>query len=305
MYARRNSITLLFILLLISSAGFFWQRREAQALELVADRNKELNLQLRGGLEVAETLVIAQAERDSLQAQWQRSPKKLLNAEEPAFSLSYINWLIQVHNLDLDFDFYLNDKNPQAELTAFSYTLTGEGRYRDIFSLIWYMTHNPLLYQIKSVTFNRSEKDLQTLNFTIMFEGYSMAKDWEISSELTMASPELNWATEFNYDAFNSLVPLAPKPQAVSATPVAARPPQPPPADESPDLLDAEKATLLAITNNKAYLRASDGKVFPLTLGGQVRRGKLTQIDQRNNQVAFELRTESGSKVIRLNIEFN
>lgn len=62
-----------------------------------------------------------------------RSPKKLLNAEEPAFSLSYINWLIQVHNLDLDFDFYLNDKNPQAEFTAFSYTLNGEGKYRDIF----------------------------------------------------------------------------------------------------------------------------------------------------------------------------
>lgn len=55
--------------------GVFWQRREAQALELVADRNKELNLQLRGGLEVAETLVIAQAERDSLQAQWHARPR--------------------------------------------------------------------------------------------------------------------------------------------------------------------------------------------------------------------------------------
>jgi hypothetical protein len=70
--------------------------------------------------------------------------------------------------------------------------------------------------------------------------------------------------------------------------------------------MDVESASLLAITNESAYLRAKDGKVVPLKVGDRVRRGKLTRIDQRLNQAEFELETESGSsRLIRLNIEYN
>src|SRR5262245_3368885 len=110
MYAKRNSLTILAVLLLLSGLGYLWYRHEAQKLAQTAAKNKNLNTQLRGALEVAETLAHVTSERDSLQRRWQQAPKKLLNAEEPAFSLSYVNWLINQHGLDLDFDFFLNER---------------------------------------------------------------------------------------------------------------------------------------------------------------------------------------------------
>ncbi len=299
MYAKRNSLTILAFLVLLSGLGFLWYRSEARELELVNKKNEEMNQQLHGSLEIAETLVKIQHKRDSLQAAWERSPKKILNADEPAFSLSYINWLIRNHNLEIDFDFYLNDKRVQNEFTAISYTLNGEGDYRNISSLLWYITYNPLLYHIKSVNFKRSDKNDKLLSFSIMFEGYSMNKDWEIGRELAMASRMLDWDSELGYDAFTNLTPVElPKPVFVAR-------PTPPKPQEDPSLVDPEKATLLAITNDQAYVRARDGRVVALKIGDKVRRGSLSRLDQQNNYVEFQLEADGVSRSVRLNIEYN
>jgi Tfp pilus assembly protein PilO len=301
MYSKRNSLTILAVLVLLTSVGFFWYRQEAKALDEVARKNQQLTAQLRGALEVAETLSSVNTEYDSLGAKWQNAPKKLLNTEEPAFSLSYINWLIRVHNLDIDFDFYLNDRKARNELTAFSYTLNGEGDYRNISSLLWYITHNPILYQIKSVNFKRSEKDPDLLNFVIMFEGYSMNKSWEVGNEVSMVASDFNWEAEFAHDAFASLLAKAPEPKFVAT----AAPPKPKP-EEPPNLIDVERASLMAITNEKAYLRAKDGRVVALRVGERVRHGSLTRLDQQRNQAEFQLESEAGdSRLVRLNIEYN
>jgi len=305
MYAKRNSLTILAFLVLLSGVGFFWYRSEAKELSLVSEKNKQLTTQLHGDLEIAEMLAKVTNERNALFGKWEKSPKKILNTEEPAFSLSYINWLIRMHNLNLDFDFYLNDKKARREYTVFSYTLNGEGDYRNICALVWHMTSNPLLYRLKNVTLKRNEEDPQRVNFVIMLEGYSMNKDWEVGSELAMAAQPFDWGTQFGHDAFVSLIPFERK-----AEPKAEAAPKPKPAVEAPKeipgLFDTDGATLLAITNEKAYLRAKDGKVVPLKIGDQVRRGRLTRVDPRNNQVEFTLETESGSsRLIQLNIEYN
>ncbi|MCG3117968.1 MAG: hypothetical protein ALAOOOJD_00093 [bacterium] len=311
MYAKRNSLTILAVLLLLSTVGFFWYRREAQELQRVSQKNQQLTQQLRGALEVSGTLKQIISERDLLQARWEKAPKKILNTEEPAFSLSYINWLIREHGLDLDFDFYLNDKKANNEYTAFSYTLNGEGDYRNICSLVWYMTQNPLLYHIKNVTFRRSDNDPERINFIIMFEGYSMKKEWEVGREFAMASTAFNWNAEFGHDAFSSLIPLtavkdpdsSPAPKPAVASPLPAAPPKP---KERPGLLDVENATLLAITNDRAYLRARDGKVVTLKIGDEVRNGRLARVDPQHNQVEFTIETENGSsRLLQLNIEYN
>ncbi len=302
MHSKRNSLTILLLLLLLSGAGYFWYRSEARELSRVMAKNAELNKQLRGALEVAQTLTAVQADYDSVLLRWKQSPKKLLSTQEPAFSLSYINWLINVHNLDLDFDFFLNDRKVQNEFTVFSYTLNGDGDYHNICSLIWYITQNPILYQIKSVNFKRSGDDPQMLNFVVKFEGYSMTKSWEVGSEVSLASLQFDWETEFAFDAFKGL--LAPV-KPVSA-PASAPAPPPRRREETPGLLDIEKASLVAITNDKAYLRARDGKIFVLGSGDRVRRGALARVDQRLNQVEFRLETESGdSRLVQLKIEYN
>jgi Tfp pilus assembly protein PilO len=229
MYSKRNSLTILLVLLLLSGGGFFWYRSEARELSQVRAKNGQLNTQLRGALEVVQTLTTVQADYDSMFLKWKNAPKKLLSTQKPAFSLSYINWLINVHNLDLDFDFFLNDRKVRNEFTVFSYTLNGEGDYHNICSLIWYITRNPILYQIKSVNFKRKGDDPRILNFVVTFEGYSMTKSWEVGSEVSLASLQFDWETEFAFDAFRGvLAPVKP----VSA-PAALRPAQAPGAPRS------------------------------------------------------------------------
>jgi len=308
MYAKRNSLTILAFLVLLSGVGFFWYRSEAKELSLVSEKNKQLTAQLYGDLEIAETLVKVTNERNALLDKWEKSSKKIFNTEEPAFSLSYINMLIRTHGLNLDFDFYLNDKKARREYTVFSYTLNGEGDYRNICALVWHMTSNPLLYRLKNVTLKRNEVDPQRVNFVVMLEGYSMNKDWEVGSELAMAAQPFDWGTQFGHDAFVSLIPFERKAEPKAETAPKSKPvvETPAPPKEIPGLFDTDGATLLAITNEKAYLRAKDGKVVPLKIGDQVRRGRLTRVDPRNNRVEFTLETESGSsRLIQLNIEYN
>jgi len=309
MYAKRNSLTILVFLVLLSSVGFFWYRSNASELGTVSEKNKGLNNQLRGAMEIADALTKVTDERNALFTNWEKSPKKILNTEEPAFSLSYVNWLIRMNNLDLEFDFYLNEKKSRNEYTVFSYTLNGEGDYRNICALVWHMTSNSLLYRLKNVTLKRNAENPERVNFVILFEGYSMNKDWEISSEMALATQPFDWATQFGHDAFRSPVPFERKaePKAETAPrPAVAAPVAPPKRQEPPGLFNTEGATLLAITNEKAYLRAKDGKVVPLKVGDQVRRGRLTRVDPRNNQVEFTLETETGSsRLLQLNIEYN
>lgn len=136
-----------------------------------------------------------------------------------------------------------------------------------------------------------------------------MNKDWEIGSEMALATLPFDWTMQFGHDAFRSPVPFepkaAPKPESAPRRETVA-PVAPPKRQEPPGLFSTEGATLLAITNEKAYLRARDGKVVPLKVGEQVQRGRLTSIDPRNNQVEFTLETETGSsRLLRLSIEYN
>ncbi len=301
MYAKRNSLTILAVLVLLSGLGYLWYRSAAQELARVKAQNQSLTQNLRGALEVAETLVYVTAERDSLQRRWRSASKKLLNAEEPAFSLSYINWLINQHALDLDFDFYLNEKKTFPEYTAFSYTVNGEGDYRNICALVWYMTRSPLLYQIKSVTYRRSDNDSKLINFVIQFEGYTINKEWEVKSELVMTSPPLDWFAEFEYDAFASMAPAAVEIKSAVAS-VASAPSKP---AESPDLMDIEGASLLAIVSDKAYVRARNGKVVTMSIGHPVKNGKLTRVDGRMNQVEFILEVGGSTRIVPMKIEYN
>jgi hypothetical protein len=125
-----------------------------------------------------------------------------------------------------------------------------------------------------------------------------MTKSWEVGSEVTLVSLRFDWETEFAFDAFEGL--LAPvKPVSAPA------PPPPPKPEEPPGLLDVEKSSLVAITNDKAYMRARDGKIFVLAMGDRVRRGTLARVDQQLNQVEFRLETENGgSKQVRLSLEY-
>lgn len=299
-YAKRNNLTISGILVLLTIIGFFWYRSEVKALDELTAQTQQLESRLNEDLQVTDTFGQFQVERDSLEKKLVRSSKKLINAVEPTFSLSYINWLIENYDINLDFDFFLNEKKKGENYQTFVYTLNGEGDYPNFCSLIWYITHNPILYNIKNVTLKRSDKDPNLLNFTVMLEGYSMSEAWESGDDLAMVATHLNWYSEFGYNAFSGRYQAEPKP---TTAPVARNKP----VERKPSgLLDVEKASLIAIANNKVYLRSkSDGKVVSLKVGDRVDGGTLQRINHSMNQAEFEVTSSFGTRTVYLKLEYN
>ncbi|MFQ5629965.1 MAG: type 4a pilus biogenesis protein PilO [bacterium] len=299
-YAKRNNLTIAGILIVLVIVAFVWYRSEAKALDRVLRENNELNRQLQDDIQVSDTFGEFQVMRDSLEQKLVHSSKKLINAKEPTFSLSYINWLIETYNIELDFDFQLNQKRTGKRYTTFVYTLNGEGDYHNFSSLIWYITHNPILYNIRNVNLKRSDSKPDLLHFTVMFEGYSLSEAWESGDDLAMVSTKINWDSEFGYDAFSGGRPAPPRPKREAKKKVS------PAKLQSSSLIDVETASLIAIANNKIYLRAkSTGKVVSLKVGDRVRNGQLARINQSLNQAAFRVSTPIGSRMVYLKLEYN
>ena len=118
MYTKRNTITLFLLLTLVVGVGFAWYTGEVKILHKVKTQNTRLARQFHGTEQVVQTLETVELTFADLKENWQHAPKKILSIEEPAFTISYINWLIQNYNLDLNFDFFLNDFNKKDDIST-------------------------------------------------------------------------------------------------------------------------------------------------------------------------------------------
>lgn len=302
-YAKRNNLTIIGVLILLSLIGFFWYRSEAKVLDKARGTNIELRRALEEDREVSDTYGLFKLERDSLEKKLEFASKKLIHAQEPTFSLSYINWLIENYGLNLDFDFYLMERKEGKRFTTLVYSLNGEGDYENFCLLIWYLTNNPILYNIRDANLRRSEKNPELLHFSLTLEGYSVSDAWEGAQDLSMISTRVDFASEFGYDIFANgrrrLVSKAKKPDAEAE---AARRR----AIENAGLINVQKASLVAIAGDRVYLRdKSSGKVVALNIGDRVRDGVLMAVDQKANRATFELRNGESRRLVYLNLEFN
>ncbi|RME01326.1 MAG: hypothetical protein D6814_01710, partial [Calditrichaeota bacterium] len=182
----------------------------------------------------------------------------------------------------------------------FSYTLKGESNYRDFCALVWYIARYPVLYKIKSVSLKRSQKDENSISFSMVLEGYSVPNGWDPGEDLNrvMTVSTLDWYREFRHDAFMRKLP---RPVVVRPRPLVVKRTLPP---EPPGLVDVEKARLIAITSNQIYLKDRTGKLVSLKMWDRVHRGNLIRIDAQNNRAVFRITTLAGSKLVTLNLEY-
>lgn len=299
MFAKRNSLTLAILWVVLLVGGLFWYFSEAGRLVEAREEHQRLLKQLEDSR--SEIRKFAQVEQtyNNLQDAWLNTPKKIISADEPSFSLSYVNWIMTSNYLEIDFDFVLNSKQPLKNYTRFVYTLSGEGTYSDIYQLIWHLTYEPILYKINAITLRRKTADSDLLSFNIKLEGYTaenqvqMVEDfsqWRLASHETIAGPR---------DIFEPLI--RPRP-VVKERPAAPSKPKLPP--KKPGEIDVEKATLQAVTNNSIFIREGNGKMVELKLGDPVYLGRLVRINQETNQAEFEITKFGRTERIVLGIDF-
>ena len=256
-----------------------------------------------GSLEIVEALNTVEEQHNKLNNAWKQSPKKLISANEPSFSLYYLNWLINNYDINLDFDFILNTLNNEGEITTFRFTLHGDGPYRDIYRLIMLLTENPLLYKVETFHFKHNKEDPNLLNFSLQICGFSLPKEWNIESDFSLDNIKPVSTSDFFHDAFKPIyVRREPSKSTNMFSKKVEKQSAPKPVDDG--LVDIEKASLQAVANGQVYLKDAKGELITLKEGDKVHLGRLWKINQKKSEIEFTIDKDGVAKKITLGLGY-
>jgi hypothetical protein len=296
MHSKRNTITLAFLLIILLVIGSVWYSKLRGEVDYSQKKNEQLATQFRGSKQVVETLASVESLYTDLRADWNKGEKKILAVEEPALTVSYINWLVQENHLDMSFDFILNDLNKQEKISTFSFTLNGESNYRDLYKFIWTLTHNTLLYKIKDLDLAFKDDDENHLSFKLTVSGFFIDKQWEFDKDINFASLKTKEQQDEFFDVFKATIP---PPAKIVEKPAREEKPK------EPDLIDIENATLKALANNRVYLQIKGKKMETLKIGDPVKNGRLQSIDRLHSEALFVISgQETGTKQVVLGLGY-
>lgn len=302
MYAKRNSITIGILWVILIAIGFFWYSTENKKIKALKVKQKQLSHQLDGSLEIAKALAGVEQQYRLLRDRWELSPKRIIAADEPSFSLDYLNWLVNQHNFALEFDFELKNITDNGDIVTFRFLLTGEGSYHDLFRLIWHLTENPLLYQIESFTINQSKNQTNSIEFKIELKGFSLTQKLDSQREFNFNSIQPLVENVMFYDSFKPLNRVEPARQATSVFRREPAPIAPKPVDKN--LVDIESATLQAVANERVYIKDKNNKLLTMKVGDKVQYGTLTRINQNKSEVEFVLEKAGGARTVILGLGY-
>jgi len=297
MFAKRNAFTLALIWIAILAAGLFWYFRDGGKLQEIKQKEKQLQTQLKESQQQVKRLTQVESVHDEINEKWSHSPKRIIAADEPSFTLSYLNWIMTSNNLDIFYDFVLNGKRENEDCTTFNYTLTGEGGYNDIYKMIWYLTYEPILYKIDALALNRAA-DL--LKFTMKLQGFTVdSSGTELQDDLSglQRLSQTNGVAR-QRDVFEPLI--KPRPVVRSTPRPKSKPTLPP---KQPGEIDVEKATLKAVTPNSIFISEGGSGLKELKIGDPVYLGRLVSINQQRNEAEFLITKFGRTQTVVLRID--
>lgn len=302
MYTKRNTITLTILLLTVLSIGITWWTRENAILKRVRLRNEKISKQFHGSNVVARTLQSVETKYISLKENWDQAPKKVIAVEEPAFTVSYINWIVQENNLDIDFDFTLDDIIVQDEISYFTFTMDGEVTYHDLYQFISHLTNNPILYQIEYLALVQKHEDSDRQNFKLRVRGFFMAKKFEMINQVNFADMKSIDSHSRYFDIFKSIISRPPKsnPSVVSAILKS----EPVVKKEIKSFLDIESSKLLGLANGNVYILTGNSKMVALSVRDRVDYGELVEIDKQKSEAIFILNKDGEVRRIVLGLGY-
>ncbi len=246
------------------------------------DQEKELLIEernIREDLELKEILVSSmgaiQNELAEMETEWD-SRHKIIPASETAHTTyEYLDNIVRKNRTTLNFDFLAKEKRDSSGVHFSDYVITGEARFADLYSFIWYIEQLPRYLHITSMELfetNLDEKQSTTskrwVKFTINLSAVSA--DREGFSEIERVSDIQPIAA--SYDPFR--IPQVAK-QKIPRNKLG--------------LVNVFSSTLRALTPEQAYLIDQNGALKVLNLGAKVYLGKLVDIIPDENRVIFDL----------------
>ncbi len=300
MFAKRNSLTLVLIWIVILAVGTFWYFQDVKKLTAALTQQKNSKRLLEESQKEIRRLTDVETTHTDISHNWQERPKRIISAEEPAFTLSYLNWILQSNNLNIYYDFVLNSKTQKDDVTEFTYTLTGEGTYRDLNRMLWHITYEPILYVINSFILDQTSQDSEYLRFTIKLKGFTVESKEEADETFVDYTQSSGNVYIPNIDVFKPLVNAPPPPKKTFVAKEKVKPTLP---KKQPGEINVENASLKAVTANSIFLSEGSSGLKELKLGSSVYLGKLVRIDQQRNEAEFIITKFGKSQRIVLTID--
>jgi hypothetical protein len=302
MHAKRNSITLGILLLVLLTIGVFWYNKDNKTIKALKIRNTKLRQKLDGSIEIMKALEAVESEYRVLKEKWSHAPKQIVAAVEPSFSLYYLNWLVNNYRVPVEFDFELKDIRKKNDLLTFRFLLAGEGSYQDLYRFIWFITENPLLYQIESFSIKQSNDSVNLIGFSMLIKGFSSTQSWGSGREYSFTMMRSAVQNMQFHDVFKPLYQIQKPTQRANI--VRRDVPKIKPITVDPTLVDIETAALQAVANERAYIKAKNGKLLTLKSSEKVRFGTLTSINQKRSEVEFVLNKNGVIKTVILGLGY-
>ena len=290
-YSLRNTIILLVLVMIVIISGEYslssrFRNRLSEIGSLTTENKNELNRLRAYNLNYDEL----EFQMRNAQAVWVSHPKHLKNYENSVVSFDYFNTIASRPDSKLDFNFRKVNAEVESKngMNSNLYTLTGDARFVNLFRFIWNLENFEPLYTIEELEIDPisgasgiKDDSENYVHYYLTIRGYSIEQDG-IEFQLNRTIANQNRSV---FNPFNSLVQKN----------------IPPNKD---NLLNADRAVLLGISDSKAILLDPSGKNWTLQKEDKVYLGSLTEIDAKNRTVEFTLNVGGYLKKVVLSMRF-
>ncbi|MSS71960.1 MAG: hypothetical protein EXS64_10780 [Candidatus Latescibacteria bacterium] len=288
-YAVRNTVILGILWLLVIVAGVLYERRRAETLLRLRQREKQVTAKLE---EVSGYVAIYEDVRQTLrqlQGRWQSRPRVLMAQDDPGRTFAYLNDILDLPEAFVTFDFTYVGRVDSTSFSQNTYTLSGDGDFRSLAHFIWFIEHGQPFYALSNLDVRGNP-------------GFKMPV---IDSNEPVVPGAKAPALVYDPDRvqFNMTFRVYFSPNSHVQDTLFVLDQDPPPLDTNPfrplihdelpvntkGLFEVAGAQLRGVGYRKAFLVDKGGKLHVLREGDPVFMGALSRVDQARNRVEFLL----------------
>nr|MDK2851609.1 hypothetical protein [Candidatus Cloacimonadota bacterium] len=264
--SSRNTLVLASLLVFTGIVSFGILNRAGQKLQQKQQETQEIQTQIDDFSAMVANREALEKEYQKQMAMASQQSKVILQTDNSAISYDYLLQILKWLNKDLIYDFALSDQTNEYN----EYVISGRSHYMDIVHFVRLLEYQRALLTIEDLTLTAdSAAHSDTVSFSMIFRTH-YEDDGVPISELGYKSIPRSVAS---YSLF--------RPKYTETLPEM--------SSQDPRLVDIDNSTLIALSEDRAFVRDSRGLIRILTLHDEVLWGYLYKIDHREGAAIFKV----------------
>jgi hypothetical protein len=281
-YALRNTLILLFFLLLIYGGGYaymkFFQEVEIEQLE---ERSERLNSELMESSQIAETVPMLREQYENATEVIENFDKTIFHTNNPDEIFRFLSLINE--GTRVDFNYVFRDSTTADEYGIVNSEITGSGPYRNVVRFLNAVEYSEPVQKINEVTITPvgGVGNFQNVNFTFRLASHYDRQD--VSSG-RQGTPGISFRN--NVSNHNPFFPLI---RSVE------------PNEEG--LPDVDQSRIVGLSGSVVYMLDQNGVMNSLRVNDRVYLGRLESINVQQGTVTFRLNRGGIIDVVTLEVQ--